>query len=400
MAKHKPETTQYTPNRDDSTYQTGSARPQKENRGLIALLMILVIFLGGIASILGLLNIRLVQQLAANQPSVDQLPLYVDTNQENIPTANSDIYSAPTLPNAEDWELDLEQPDQTLLPAEEILQRNDPSLVTIHRADPVSEPVACGVIMDAAGFLITNAYPIFDSGHIYVTLADGRVFRATLVGADAFTDLAVLFIDADGLTEAQFAHSDTLAAGDVITFIGADRSACTGTIRTPTAHYGIGGDSLSLLETDLSQIAGPVFNACGQIVGYSSPFLADASWALAIPSDLVREVAEQIIQKGAIPGRPCLGAEVEQVQPLHQQYWQLPEGLRITRTFGANSKLQGLEPGDILVSLNGHTITDRASLCAVLRTLQAGQQVSATVVRDHETLNLTITIRNSGDVKE
>lgn len=400
MGKRKTKTTQAVPNWDDGTYHTGSARPHKDNRGLIAVLMILVIFLGGIASMLGLVNIRLVQQLAANQATVDQEPLYVDTNNQNSPVANTDIYSAPTLPKAEDWDLPLEEPAQTLLPTEEILRRNDPCLVTIHCADPASAAVACGVIMDEAGFLVTNAYPIFDSSHIYVTLSDGRYFRATLVGADAFTDLAVLFIDADGLKPAEFADTDGLIVGDDITYIGADRVAQKGKLRSVRALYSVGDDRLSLLETDFHQIDGPVFNQSGQILGFGSPFLAKASWAMAIPSDLVKDVAEQIIEKGSIFGRPCLGVEVEEVQPLHQQYWQLPQGLRITRTLDKNAQLQGLEPGDILVRLDGRDITTRESLCAVLRTLSVGDTVSATVVRDHETLVLTLTIRSSGAVKE
>ena len=257
--------------------------------------------------------------------------------------------------------------------------------------------MACGVIMDQAGFLITNAYPISDSSRVFVQLSDERSFRATVVGTDEFTDLAVLFIEADGLEAAQFAATDDLQTGDPIVYIGAQREMLEGSVCCHTAGYTVGSEELSLLKTDLRDISGPIFNACGQIVGFSTPFITDDSCAMAIPSSLVKDVAEQIIETGTISGRPTLGAELEEVQPLHQQYWQLPQGLRVTRNFRENAQLQGLEPGDILVSLNGKPITDRESLCAVLRTLRGGDRVTATVVRDNQTITLTLTIQSSGN---
>lgn len=397
MAKRKSETTEYIPEWDDGTYHTGAAKPQKEHRGLIAVLMILVIFLGGIASLLGFANIRLLRQLSqAKAP--DHVPLYQDGDPQQFPARDADDASAPSLSRPENWDLPLETAPQEDLQPAEILVRNDASIVSVHISGPDSEAVACGVIMDEAGFLITNAYPISESSRIHVRLSDERSYRATLVGTDEFMDLAVLYIEADGLNAAQFAVTDHIQNGDPVFYIGAQREMLAGSIRSHSADYTVGSDEFALLKTDLCGISGPIFNAWGQIVGFSSPFLSDDDCAMAIPSVLVKDVAEQIIKTGAISGRPTLGAELEEVQPLHQQYWQLPQGLRVTRTFRENSQLQGLETGDILISLNGKPITDRESLCAVMRTLHAGQQVSATVVRGNQTITLMLTIQSSGNL--
>lgn len=397
MAKRKSETTEYIPEWDCGTYQTGSAKPQKEHRGIIALLMIMVITLGGIASAMGILNIRLLQKLAQANASTDQVPLLVDGTQGNVPNGKNGDLDAPSLPNQADWDLPLEEADQTSLPAEEILQRNDDAIVSIHCENPDTDAVACGVIMDETGYLITNAYPIYGCSHIYVTLSDGRYFRASVVGTDEFTDLAVLYVDAPDLVAAQFADDSTLAAGDPIVFIGADREAREGKLTSAATNYAIGSDDLSMLQTDFDHICGPIFNDCGQIVGFSSSFLGTDSISLALPSGEVKKIVDQIIETGTIHGRPCLGAEMEEVEKLHQQYWQLPQGLRVTRTFRGDSQLNGLEPGDILIKLGGTEITDRESLCAVLRNLNFGQQVTATVIRDGQTITLTLTVHPSGE---
>lgn len=400
MAKHKDETTEYIPSWDDGTYHTGSARPHKEHRGLIAVLMILVTFLGGLASALGLINIHLLQELADATAGPDNVGMYVDS-ENTIPKMDDPATdTAPSAPSPEDWDLPLEAPQQETVPTQEILLRNDPAIVTVHRDEPESEAVACGVIMDEEGFLITNAYPISDCSHIYVQLSDGRYFRASVVGTDEFTDLAVLYINAQDLIAAPFADTQTLLVGEEIVFIGTDRVAQEGHVLDHDADYAVGNDIFDLLETNLHDIAGPIFNACGQMVGFSSPALGEDGCTMAIPSDLVKDVARQIIRNGVIHGRPCLGAEVEEVQKLYQQYWQLPQGLRVTRTFRENSHLEGLAPGDILISLDGQPITDRESLYAVLRDLRAGDQVTVTVVRDNETITLTLTIQTSGSQGE
>lgn len=397
MDKRKSETTEYSPEWDYGTYQTGSAKPHKERRGLIALLMILVIFLGGIASAMGILNIRLLQKLAETNAGAQEIPLQVDGNQGNVPVGKADDLDAPSLPTSGDWDLPLETAQQTNLPAEEILQRNAQALVSIHCEDPDTAAVACGVILDKSGYLVTNAYPIYGCSFIYVTLFDGRCFRASVVGTDEFTDLAVLYVDAPGLVAAQFADGCDLSAGDSLVFIGADRAAREGQLTGTTAAYAIGDDQVSLLQTDFSGICGPVFNRCGQIVGFSSSFPGTGDISLALPMWEVKHIVEQIIETGSIQGRPCLGAEMEEVGELHQQYWHLPQGLRVARTFPSGTQLGGLEPGDILISLGGMEITDRESLCAILRQLNFGQQVTATVIRGQETITLTLTIQASGE---
>lgn len=401
MRNDKPKTTEYSESWDTGTYQTGYARPRDEHRGIIAILMILVTFLGGIASALGLINIRLIQQLSQERQAPSNVSVYMEGSQ-TVPSANDQNAQAPSLPSTS-VDFQLEAPSENVLPkdpcSEEILLQNAPSIVSIfiggNRDD---DPDTCGVILDEAGFLITNAYPISDGEPVFVRLSDGRLFRATVVGKDEFTDLAVLYIDATDLTAAHFTTADCLDTGDFVTAASVGNLVSAGTVDHIT-DYSIGSQTISLLQTDLVSVSGPIYNSCGQIVGFASRSLETKNGTMVIPSAIVKEVVEQIIQQGSIAGRPSLGVEMEEIQPLHQHYWQLPSGLRITRIDAGDAQLAGLLPGDILISLNGQPISNRESLCAVLRTLREGDRVMATVVREEQEMTLELTIQLSGEIE-
>lgn len=389
MRKRHLETTEYTPHPEDSTYQTGTARPHAEHRGLIAILMILVIFLGGIASLLGLANIQLLQALRRQKDNAAHVSVFMDPTTGS--TAITDV--EPTLPDQNFLQLQVEDPDLPAqqLSAQEILERNQDSVVTVECQDSLS----LGVVVDAGGFIITNAATVCPQGPIYVTLENGQRHRATLVGSDHFTDLAVLYIQADGLTAAQFSSSIYLSSGDFIAGMSAQKEVVSGQLNK-RAEYTVGQEKLLLLQTDLSGFIGPVYNGNGRIIGFASANLSDNAGIFAVPSGTLKEVVEQIIFIGNVQGRPCLGVELEEVALLHQHYFQLPQGLRVTRASGTENSTHLLQ-GDILISINGHPISDRRSLCTALRPLQEGDTVTAVVLRDNVQTTLELTIHLTGN---
>ena len=390
MRKHEPETSEYIPTPEDSTYQTGSAKPQNEHRGLIAVLMILVTFLGGIASTLGILNIRLLQALNAENKDAEQVAVYLGTVPSTTPSIPEQ--TEPILPAQNSVELTVEEShSREPISLQDILTQNAPTLTHIQ----CGSQTATGVILDQAGFLVTNAYAVSDQAPIYVTLQDGSRHRAALVGTDDFTDLAVLYINALGLQAAHLAASDHLQVGDAVEGFHTDGQLMQGQFVRKT-DYPIGHENIALLQTDLPLPAGPIYNAFGQIVGFTSPHLSTQTGAVAVPSIIIKDVVEQIICRGAIHGRPCLGADLEELQPMHQQYWQLPQGLWVSRIHDQGNSLSGLLQGDILIRLNSHAIADRESLCAILRTLRPGQEVTATVIRDGVETTLTLTVKQTG----
>ena len=392
MQNNHSNTTANIPQGEERTYQTGTSRPHKEHQGLIALLMILVTFLGGIASALGFLNIRLLQKIAEKEAPADPVAVY--QNQDPTQKTTEPTQPAPSIPqDAED--LMLEADGQQLQP-ETILAQNAPALVTV--LGEAQEAVASGVIIDAKGYILTNAYSLPSDEVIHIALPDGQTYRASLVGMDDFTDLAVLYIDAADLTAAQFASAQQLAEGDFLASITTGGELVEGTL-VQKQVFTLDQQKINLLQTDLPGADGPVFNSCGQIIGFASPYLQENDRYSAVASDSIQAIVNDILRHGQISGRPCLGARLEELQPVHQNYWQLPQGLRVTQISEEMTRLSGLQSGDILIRLADQPITDRASLCAVLQQLRCGDKVLATVLRDQQQLTLELTICLSGQIE-
>ena len=145
--------------------------------------------------------------------------------------------------------------------------------------------------------------------------------------------------------------------------------------------------------------AGSLWGTTGQVVGIISPrislYLHDSEeeTAFVIPSITVKQIVDQLLQQGFVSGRPSLGARVEEVTPIHQNYWQLPEGLRITHSVNPS-----LLDGDILVSLQGQSVHTIDELYEFLFACRVGQSCQAKVFRNGQLYDITITLSEEGTV--
>ena len=399
MRKHSSETTEYFPEQSSGTYQTGSTRPPKRNRGFIAVLMITIIFLGGLASVLGLTNVHLLVRLAEANRLENHASLSVNPEPGTTAADNGEDMQEPSIPGNAQLDLPLAEPLLHHASDQQILDKNEDSLVTVCCVDTDSAVLELvGVIIHEDGYILTNAQPLVNANRIDVFLSDGRCCRAALVGYDPFTDLAVLYIDADGLTAAEFVSSRELSPGDAIAAISSPDALDHGSVRHNNGALPIGSDTLGLMRTDLGQINGPVFNHNGQIAGFGSPFLnscfASKDEGVAVSSITIKETVEQLVQTNCVPGRPCLGVSLEEVQSLYQRYWRLPGGLRVSGVEpGSMAEKEGLQVGDIITAMNCQPISDWESLYAVLWHLCPGDRVELTVFRDGNTYPVTLTIQ-------
>lgn len=209
----------------------------------------------------------------------------------------------------------------------------------------------------------------------------------------------MIFIDAPGLTAAEFVNSQSLDQGDFLASVCDRQTLSEGSLQDNTNGYPLGDDLVYLMRTDLAHFVGPVYNAQGQIAGFGSIFLSDCcpGTNVTLSSITVKAVVEQLIAQGSMAGRPMVDAAMEEVQPLHQRYWNLPSGLRFTQVKeGSFAAMAGLETGDILISLGGHPITDWESYYRALWNFCPGQQVDATVYRNQQYITISITVAQSG----
>ena len=266
-----------------------------------------------------------------------------------------------------------------------------------------------GFIISDDGYILTNFHVIDDSSSITVALYDGKEYKATLVGYDESNDIAVLKIEAEGLSPVVLGNSDNLNVGDSVIAIGNPLGELTfsltaGTISAKDREVTFsGGITMNLLQTDCAinsgNSGGALFNMYGEVIGvtnakYSSSSSSEASIdniGFAIPINSIRSIVESIIEKGYV-SKPYLGVSMSDVSESYQIYG-LPAGAAIQAVAEASpAEEAGLQIGDIIIKAGNTEITCSDDLKAIVTAAQPGDSITLTVYRRGETLTLTAVI--------
>ncbi len=258
-----------------------------------------------------------------------------------------------------------------------------------------------GFIFDRRGYIVTNSHVVDGAEQIKVTLPDERTFRATLVGVDRFTDLAVLKIEGTNLPAVPFGASSRLAIGETIVAVGSPLWIEGG----PTVTSGIVsavGRSMeqpglpmlhNLIQTDAAinpgNSGGPLLNLAGRVVGINTAVIASAHGiGFAISSDIAKPVLRELIATGRIV-RPSLGIVAVSVTPQVAYANELPveRGALVVRVDdGGAADLAGLKPGDVITALAGRAVKDLHHLHEALAGHRIGEAVEVSVRRDGQTV--------------
>ena len=396
---------------DQGIYRTGSTQPPKNHRGLIAVLLVTVILLCGVVSILGVMNIRLFQQVNSEKND-HSLPIMFSNEAEDtfpVETASLDATQG-TVSNANSPVSVDNIPQEGALPLQDIYEKNIPSVVSISCSYSGGSSTGTGVILSADGYIVTNSHVVEGAQIIDVLLSDGRTLQAALVGMDTVSDLAVLHVSADDLIPAVLGDSTALRVGDVVVAIGDPlgielRGTMTdGIVSAINRDVDVGGRTMSLIQTNAAlnsgNSGGPLINCYGQVIGINTMKMGDSmssggveGLGFAIPSTTVSDIVNQLIEKGYVSGRPHLGIEGEAISSFYQFYYRLPKGLFITAVeTGSSADKVGLEAGDILISLDGVDITSSHVLETLLYKYVPGDTVEAVVYRSGKQYSVTLTV--------
>ncbi|WP_425454790.1 DegQ family serine endoprotease [Inmirania thermothiophila] len=265
---------------------------------------------------------------------------------------------------------------------------------------PVERPtqsLGSGVIVDAgAGYVLTNHHVIAKADEITVTLRDGRSFEARLVGSDPETDIAVLQIPAENLVALPLADSDRLRVGDFVVAIGNPfglGQTVTSGIVSALGRSGLGIEGYEdFIQTDASinpgNSGGALVDLRGELVGINTAILApgggNVGIGFAIPSNMAREVMEQLVRYGEVR-RGRLGVVVQDLTPELARAFGLArgEGAVIAQVVpGSPAEKAGLQPGDVVVEINGRRVRNSADLRNAIGLLRVGERVRLEIVRD------------------
>lgn len=275
----------------------------------------------------------------------------------------------------------------------------------------INESLGSGVIIDAAkGYVLTNHHVIENADDVRVTLADGRSFKAEFIGSDADTDIALIRIPAEKLTAITLGDSSQLRVGDFVVAIGNPfgfTQTVTSGIVSAIGRSGIRGLGLqNFIQTDASinpgNSGGALVDLKGQLVGINTAsFNPQGSMAgniglgLAIPSNLARNVVEQLLKNGTVV-RGTLGIES---QNLTQQMakalgMDAPRGALVTRVLpGSGAAAAGVQTGDVVLSANGQRIDSAESLHNYEGLQDVGGAVTLDVRRDGKPLTLKAVLK-------
>ena len=391
---------------DDSVYGTGPTQPPKSRGGMVALMLMIIIFLCGIIAFLGIMNIRLFHQLKPHREKELSIS-YMNEVTEPIPTeapASADVPMAASLPPVP---MDMEQspvsvdnvPQEGAMSLQDIYTHNIGSVVSIVCNQPGSSSSGTGVILSENGYIVTNAHVVKDAVSVSVQLTDGRQFYAQMVGSDEISDLAVLRIETTGLIPARFGDSGQLRVGDTVVAIGDPlgvkfRGTYTdGIVSAINRDMDLNGRTMTLIQTNAAlntgNSGGPLINCYGQVIGINTmkigAFTDSAGvegLGFAIPSATVQEVVEQLVLQGYVSGRPTLGIRGEALSTFYQHYYRLPAGVYITHVAqGSDAHKVGIEEGDLLLSIGGTRVTSYDGLRSAVLAYEVGDAVEVVIFR-------------------
>ena len=400
-------------------YGTGSTTPPKDHVGVIALVLVLFISLSGAISILSLMNIEILKQ---PEPSQLRSPVSFYVSGDGVMTAvesRDPVATEPPRLEGVKTKIQITATPQSLeniaeIPGaiswQDVYEKVMPSVVSITSFDGISASTGTGVVMDAGGYIITNAHVVEDARQIRVLLTDGRELEARCVGADALSDLAVLRVTASGLIPAEFGDSDSLRVGDEVVAIGDPlgvelRGTMTdGIISGINRDIRSGNRTMTLLQTTAAlnsgNSGGPLVNCYGQVVGINTMKIGDYAstggvedLGFAIPITSVQTVIEQLANQGYVAGRPDIGLTGTAISTFYQFYYHMPAGILLTAVEAdSDAAAKGVAPGDVLMVLDGVQVTSLDVLEQIVYASAVGDELEARLYRDGTEYTVTITM--------
>ena len=274
----------------------------------------------------------------------------------------------------------------------------------------VESGAGSGVIISSDGYILTCAHVVDGASTITVTIGD-KDYTATLVGEDTTSDIAVIKIDADGLTPATVGNSDSLKVGQSVMAVGNPLGELGGTVtggmisalnRSVTIQGTNSTNTMSLIQMDASvspgNSGGGLFNMNGELVGIvnAKSSSSDAEGlGFAIPINDAIKVAQELLENGYVTGRPYLGITYLAVTDAQtaQQLGVNAYGVYIVDvTKGGPADQAGLKVGDRIVSVDGSEIAAKDDLGTLMQTHAAGDTLAITVARDGQMQTVNVTL--------
>ena len=270
----------------------------------------------------------------------------------------------------------------------------------------VTEGAGSGVIISTDGYIVTNNHVISGASNITVRLNNGDEHKATLIGKDAQTDIAVIKIEAENLTPAIMGESTNLVIGELTVAIGNPLGELGGTvtdgiISALDREITVEGESMVLLQTNAAvspgNSGGGLFNAKGELIGIVNAKSSGSSvegLGFAIPITTAKPVIKDLIEKGHVTGRPSIGITVIDITSDYQRYMY---GVNEYGVYIQQAINQELMAGDRIIAIDGNSISTSSDIKSVLHGHAVGDKLTVTVSRKNKIVDVEVTLIDSAD---
>lgn len=267
-----------------------------------------------------------------------------------------------------------------------------------------------GIIMSEDGYIITNAHVVEGATSLKVMTSDGETYEAQLVGSDTVTDLAVVKIDATGLTAAEFGSSEDLRVADKVMAIGNPGghelsssvtigyvSALNRAIANNTTGY-----TMEYIQTDAAinpgNSGGALINEYGQVVGINSAKISATGYeglGFAIPIDTAQPIISDLIQYGYVKDRAVLGISGQFIDSMTGRFYGLPQGEYVAQLNSSEAQASGLQVGDVITAIDGQQLDSESTLRSAILSKKPGDTVTLQVYRSSTQQSATVELKLS-----
>jgi serine protease Do len=276
------------------------------------------------------------------------------------------------------------------------------------------EAMGSGVIIDPEGYIVTNNHVVQDADNITVTLNDKRVFKATIIGADPSTDLALIKIEEKNLPFLTYANSDEVKIGEWVLAVGNPfnlTSTVTAGIVSAKARdiniLGSQGSVESFIQTDAAvnpgNSGGALVNLKGQLIGINAAIASGTGnyvgYSFAIPANIVKKVVDDFMKFGKIQ-RGYLGIRYREIDDQFAKDKELPsvKGVYVQDLVeGGAAEKAGMKKGDIILQMQGLPVNSKSEMQEIISQKNPGDKLDLTVFRDGKQMQFTLTLLNENE---
>ena len=264
-----------------------------------------------------------------------------------------------------------------------------------------------GVILTTDGYIVTNYHVVEGARQITVTLHDDSTYTATVVGSDQQSDIALLKIDATGLTPAVLGDSDNVQVGEVVIAVGNPMGTLGGTVTDGIVSalnrdISVEGNEMTLMQTSAAispgNSGGGLFNTNGELIGIVNAKYSDEDaegLGFAIPVNAMKTVVQDLLENGYVTGRPALGITVITVGDVQtaMQYGVSSLGVYVNSVDeGSGAEAAGMKAGDRIVSIGTQLVESTDDVTNALKAYNVGDVVEVQVDRGRELITLQVTL--------